>query len=184
MIQVYRDTNIIDDLIPGVTLNLAGESDEPVTLDVKRDEVAINETIIEFVGYYNRLLTQIDILSRNDPAVIEEALYLTEQEQEEAAKNLGLLQGELGLNQMKSRLRTIMQSPYKTSSGRELSMLAQIGVSTDANKLGSSATLDSSKLRGYLEIDEEKLSEALSNFPEAVHELFGNYTDGDFIVDS
>jgi len=183
-VEVYRETNVIDDLIPGVTLDLLGESDEPVTLEVKRDEATINETIIEFVGHYNRLLTQIDILSRNDPAVIEQALYLTEQEQEEAAKNLGLLQGELGLSQLKRRLRTIMQSPYKTSSGRELTMLAQIGVSTDANKLGTSVTLDSSKLRGYLEIDEEKLGGALSNFPEAVRELFGSDTDGDFVVDS
>lgn len=183
-VEVYRETNVIDDLIPGVTLNLAGESNEPVTLEVRRDEVAINETIIEFVGYYNRLLTQIDILSRNDPAIIEQALYLTEQEQEKAAKNLGLLQGELGLNQMKSRLRTIMQSPYKTRSGRELTVLAQIGISTDANKLGTSVTLDRGKLRGYLEIDEEKLGGALSNFPEAVRELFGSDTDGDFIVDS
>jgi flagellar hook-associated protein 2 len=183
-VEVHRETNIVDDLIPGVTLNLVGESNEPITLDVRRDEELINETIIEFIGHYNRLLTQIDILSRNDTAVIEQALYLTEQEQETAAKNLGLLQGELGLNQMKSRLRTIMQSPYKTSSGREVSMLAQIGISTDANKLGTSATLDRSKLRGYLEIDEGKLEGALSNFPEAVRELFGSDTDGDFIVDS
>ena len=183
-VEVYRETNVIDDLIPGVTLNLVGESDEPVTLDVKRDEETIKETVIQFVGYYNRLLNQIDILSRNDPAVIEQALYLTEQEQEKAAENLGLLQGELGLSQMKNRLRTIMQSPYKTSSGRDLTMLAQIGISTDANKLGTSASLNGSKLRGYLEIDEEKLAGALNNFPEAVRELFGSDTDGDFIVDS
>jgi flagellar hook-associated protein 2 len=183
-VEVYRETNLIDDLIPGVTLELIGESEDPVTLNVETDEKAIKEKIIEFVGHYNRLLTQIDILTRNDSAIIEEALYLTEEEQQKAARNLGLLQGELGLSQLKNRLRTIMLSPYKTRVGRDLTLLAQIGISTDASKLGTSATLERSKLRGYLEIDEEKLEAAFNRFPEAIRELFGYDTDGDFIVDS
>ena len=44
-------------------------------------------------------------------------------------------------------------------------MLAQIGISTDANKLGTSVTLDRGKLRGYLEIDEEKLGGGIKQFP-------------------
>ena len=61
-INVVRDTNDIDDLIPGVTLNLVSESEQPVDLMVKRDIDTIMDSLITFVGNYNQLLTKVDIL--------------------------------------------------------------------------------------------------------------------------
>ncbi len=183
-IEVKRGSNTIDDLIPGVTLTLLAESDEPVGVSIKRDIESISSDVIEFVGRYNRLLTYIDILSRSDPTIVEDALHLTEDEKEQATDNVGMLRGDMRLDQLKSRLRTIMISPHKTRTGRELSLMAQVGIATDAAGPGSGPVLDRDKLRGYLDINDEKFEEALSRHPEGVKDLFGYDTDGDFVIDS
>ena len=64
--------------------------------------------------------------------------------------------GDISLMQLKNSLQDIMMNPYPTSLGRDMRLLAQIGISTDARALGS-LTLDKTRLRGYLEIDEPKL---------------------------
>ena len=76
-----------------------------------------------------------------------------------------------------------MMNPYPTAKGRELALLAQIGIATDVRAPGS-ATIDKTRLRGYLEVDEASLTSAIEKFPDAVKELFGNDTDGDLVVNA
>jgi len=179
-IKVTRDSNTIDDLIPGITLNLHKPSVEPVTLSVESDKKSIKESIITFIGHYNRLLAEIHILTSNDDGVIEEIEYFTEDDKEKAYERLGLFQGDITLMQLKNRLQRIMMDPYETSYGRELSLLAQIGISTKVRGFG----FDNTRLRGYLEIDEEKLDGAIESKHEGIQELFGKDSDGDLIIDT
>jgi len=180
-ITITRDTNEIDDLIPGVNITLKSESDEPVKLNIEVDREGIKEAIIEFVGFYNQLITQIDILTRNDTGIIENTYFLEDSDRELAEQNLGILQGDITLSQMKSRLRTIISESYFTSG--DLRLLAQIGISTDATQPGSGTGLNINKLRGYLEIDETKFDEVLEREPELIKELFGMDSDGDYVID-
>lgn len=182
-VRVTRDTNSIDDLIPGVTLELRAPSDEEATLTVEPDREQVKNAIIEFVGYYNQLMREINILTRSDPTVIQEIEYFTDEEREAAQDRLGLLQGDSTLNRLKSRLQTTMMNPYRTDAGRELSLLAQLGISTNASAVAS-ASIDASRLRGYLEINERVLDDTLAGQFEAVRQLFGRDTDGDLVVDS
>ncbi|MBN2050829.1 MAG: flagellar filament capping protein FliD [Spirochaetales bacterium] len=181
-IQVVRETNSIDDLIPGVTLNLKKASDDPVSLEIEPDRESVKEQLITFVGYYNQLLATIQILTSSDEEVIDEISYFTDEEREAAEEQLGLYQGDTTLLQLKSRLQTIMMNAYETSAGRELALLSQIGIAT--NVKGLSGGFDSSRLRGYLEIDEKTLDAALESNLEAVAQLFGRDTDNDLIVDA
>ena len=181
-IEVVRKGNVIDDLIPGVTLNLLNPSDKKITLSVEPDREGIKESIINFIGHYNRLLAEINILTSRDANVIEEIGYFTDTEREKAGERLGAFQGESTLTQMRSRLQTIMMNPYTTSLERELSLLAQIGISTNATR--GAAGYDASRLRGYLEMNEETFDAALLTKLNAVRELFGNDTDGDLVIDS
>jgi flagellar hook-associated protein 2 len=182
-VEVARGTNTIEDLIPGVNVTLLSESEQSVALAIQRDTEIAKDAIIEMVGFYNQLLTRIDILTRNDSSVIEDAFFLSEEERDEAESHLGILQGDITLSQLKSRLRTVMLSPYPTTGGSELSLLAQLGISTNTARPGTAA-IDKSRLRGYLEIDESKLDEGLAKHPDWVKELFGRDTDGDFAIDS
>lgn len=93
-----------------------------------------------------------------------------------------MFQGDYTFTQMKNRLQQIAMASYPTSMGRELNLLAQIGIST--NSAGFGGSIDRTKLRGYLEINENKLDEALKDRIPAIKELFGKDTNDDLIVDS
>jgi len=86
--------------------------------------------------------------------------------------------------QLKDSLQRVMMNPYRTEGGRELSLFVQIGISTDTRKPSSAATLDKTRLRGYLEIDESQLDSAIAAHTDWIKELFGYDTDGDLVVDS
>ncbi|MDR1238648.1 MAG: flagellar filament capping protein FliD [Treponema sp.] len=182
-IEIRRPVNNIDDLIPGVTLTVKGVSDRPVTLGIQPDREGVKDAIISLAGNYNRLMAEINVLTRNDSRVIEELTYLSADEREEMTKRLGTFSGDSTLNQFKNTLQRAASSPYPTSAERELALLAQIGVGTDVRRSGG-GTYDPSRLRGYLEIDEKALDAALAAKLPAIQQLFGSDSNGDLIIDS
>ena len=183
-IEVTRTKNDIDDLVPGVTLNLKSAGEKPVRLDVAPDREAAKEAVIAFVGNYNRLMADINILSRPDERLISEISYFTEEEKKTAKDRLGLFQGDSTLGLLRTSLQRTMMEPYETAAGAELALLSQVGVATDARRPGGGAGFDAARMRGYLEIEEDLLDKALAERFDAVKQLFGNDTDGDLIADS
>lgn len=181
-IEVVRPTNAISDLVEGVTLNLRGTSTVPVEVTVEPDREAVTDSLIQFVFYYNELVREINVLTRNERAIVDELTNLTNDERDEVLERLGLMQGNLALNSLKSRLQTIMMNPYPTDEGSRLALLAQLGIST--NETGPGSGFDASRLRGYLEMNPRDVEAALlSSFP-AVRQLFGSDTNGDRAVDT
>jgi flagellar hook-associated protein 2 len=182
-IDVKRSTNAIDDLLPGVTLALKAPSDGPVELSIKHDVEGIKKQVMSLVGTYNQIITNIDVLTRKDDTIISDDISLTDDEKTKAKANLGLFMGDLSLQQLKNSMQQVMMNPYPTSLGHDLSLLAQIGISTDTRAPGA-ASIDKTRLRGYLELDDAKLGAAIDAHPEAVKQLFGNDTTGDLVVDA
>ncbi|GHU88950.1 flagellar hook-associated protein 2 [Spirochaetia bacterium] len=183
-IEIKRPTNTIDDLIPGVTITAKGSSDRPVNLGIQPDREQIKESIISLVGNYNRLIAEVNVVTRNDAQIIEELSYLSDDERNEMKKRQGAFSGDITLNQFKSSLQRAVTTPYLTQSEQDLALLAQIGIGTDVRRSGAGAGYDASRLRGYLEIDEKTLDGALETKLSAIQQLFGYDTDGDLIVDS
>ena len=182
-IAVKRGTNVINDLLPGVTLTLKAANPSPVELAIKHDVEGIKKQVLNLVGSYDGIITDIDVLTRRDDTVISDAAYMSDDEKTKARANLGLFMGDLSLAQLKGSMQNVMMNPYPTSLGQDLSLLAQVGISTDTRSPGSSA-IDRTRLRGYLEVDEPKLTAAIAQHAEALRELFGNDTTGDLVVDS
>ncbi len=180
-IQVKREKNNVEDLIPGVTLHLHDSTEKHEKITIKPNTEAAKNSIIEFVAKYNRLIAQINILTQIQPEVIEELGYLSEEEKADAEKKLGIMYGDSSLSSFKGSLRQIVNEPYKPNEDAPIFMLSQMGIST---KSDSSGGIDRSRLRGYLEIDEKKLDETLKNDMEAVKFFFGFDSDGDILVDS
>jgi flagellar hook-associated protein 2 len=199
-IEVTRGDNQIKDMIPGVTLELHSPSDKPVKLTIEPDRKAIKDALIAFVGNYNQLLAWVNILttrsetttavavndnnatSTANDQIIQELDYFTDDEKKTAQKRLGMMQGDFTLTSLKSSLQGIMMNAYPTDSGGQLSMLSQIGISTDTRR--GSTGVDQSRLRGYLEADETALDNALKTNIAPIKQLFGNDTNGDLIVDN
>jgi len=181
-IEMTRPTNTITDLISGVTLNVRGSSDRPVELKVSADFEAVKDAIISMVGNYNRLMAEVNILTRADDRLVDELSYLTKDEAADMKKRLGSFSGDSTLNSLKSNLQRTVSAPYPTSLERELALLSQIGISTNVRQQGG--TFDASKLRGYLEIDEKVLDAAIETKLMAIKQLFASSTTGDIIADT
>ena len=179
-IEVIRPSNTIDDLIPGVTLNLQRSSETPVRLDVEPNREAAKEAIIELVGTYNLLLTELNVLGRNEPSIIEEISFrLSDEEKKTYTERLGIFQGDSTLSQIRSRLQSIMMGVWPTREGP--AVLSSFGISTDSRRGGG---YDASRLRGYLEIEEKTLDAALQADFRKVRDSFGFDSDGDLLIDS
>jgi flagellar hook-associated protein 2 len=183
-IEIKRPSNDIDDLIPGVTLITRAPSDRPVTLNIEPDREAVKDAIISMVGNYNRLMAELNVITRNDDKVVQELSYMTAEEQADLRKRLGVFNGDSMLNQFKNKLQQAVTGAYPTMEEQDLSMLVQIGVGTDVRRAGASTGYDVSRLRGYLEIDEKILDTALQTKLSSIQQLFGYDTNGDLIVDS
>ena len=182
-IEVLRDSNEIDDLIPGVTLELLRSSpEEPIEVDVQPDRETAKDSIIQFIGYYNQVVRDINIYTRSEQSLIDQIEYFDEEERATMKERLGIFQGESSLNQLRSQMQTIMMNPYETGPSDKYRLLAKIGISTNAS--GTGGEYDTTRLRGYLEIDEAVLDEALASDFESVGRLFGTDTDGDLVVDT
>ncbi|MDC7228022.1 MAG: flagellar filament capping protein FliD [Spirochaetales bacterium] len=181
-IEIIRNSNTIDDLVPGVTLTLRGEDEEPIDLTISPDNELVKDSIISFFGNYNRIQADLAILTSNDATVISEIDYFTEDEVQKANERLGYFQGDSTLIQMKSRLQLIMMEAYSSPTDDTLRLLSQIGISTNSSGFG--AGLNNSKLRGYIEINEDTLDSILETNIRGVKDLFGLDTDGDLVIDN
>jgi flagellar hook-associated protein 2 len=182
-IEMIRPSNTISDIIPGVTVTARAPSDRPVTLNVTTNLEAVKDAVIGMVGNYNRLMAEVNVLTRSDERLVDELTYLNADEAANMKKRLGAFSGDSTLNQFKSNLLRTATAPYPTGMERDLSMLAQIGISTNTRSSGG-AGYDPSRLRGYLEIDEKTLDAALETKLPAIKQLFGSDTSGDLIVDT
>jgi flagellar hook-associated protein 2 len=181
-VPVTRSSNTIDDLIEDATITVQGESTRPVTVRVKPDIETAKNSVIEFIGNYNQLIRDINILTRTNEQIVEEISYFDQEQTEDAKEKLGLFQGEMVLSQLQSRLQTIMMNPHPTGP-QGYRLLAEIGISTNASGVNT-GNVRRSRLRGYLEIDEEKLDAALKKDFSSVAKLFGSDRNQDQVPDS
>jgi flagellar hook-associated protein 2 len=181
-IEVVRPENTISDLVEGVTLTLRAPSAGPVEITVEPDREAVTDSLIQFIFYYNELIREINILTRSEQAIVDELTNLSSEEREEALDKLGRMQGNLALNSLKTRMQRIMMDPYPTEAGRELTLLAQMGISS--NETGFGGGFQASRLRGYLEMNPQDVDAALRARFDAVRQLFGSDSDGDRAIDT
>lgn len=150
------------------------------SISIKPDTETAKNAIIEFVAKYNRLLAEINIVTSNQPAIIDEIGYFTDDERKTAEENLGALFGDTTLSSLKNNLRQIVSNVYRKNADTAIRSLIQIGIST---KSDTSAGLNDARLRGYLEIDEKTLDNALKNSMDDIRYLFGYDTDNDILID-
>ena len=183
-IEIKRSSNEISDLIPGVTVIARAPTEKPVTLNIEPDRDAIKEAVVTLVGNYNRLMAELNVLTRNDDRVLQEITYLTADEKAEMKERLGAFSGDMTLIQFKNRLQQAVTAAYLTEAENELSMLIQLGIGTDLRRAGATTGYDPAQLRGYLEIDEKALDAALMKDLRYIQQLFGYDTTGDLIADS
>lgn len=181
-ITLSRPSNNIDDVVPHITLHVHEKTDKTATVKIEPDTESAKDAIITFVGKYNQTIAEINILTTNKPEVISELDYLSKDEQEEAKEKLGMFQSENSLRTGKTNLMQIVSGNYKFLDSAQITMLSQIGVSTNASG-GTRGGYNPSQMRGYLEVDEKKLDQSLASNLNDIKNIFGYDSDGDLIID-
>jgi len=149
---ITSSTNIITDVISGVTINLKKvESGKTVDLNISRDLDSIKSSVQDFIDGYNKILG-----------------YINEQfAWDEETQSAGLLSGDGTLSSIKSGLQNIVISMIKDLP-TDMNALSLIGINSDNN--------------GILSIDDDDFTKALVDDFNGVRRIFaaeGTTTDGD-----
>lgn len=136
--NIGKSSNIVGDVIQGVTLNLLRPSaaNTPATLTVARDTSAIQSSIEGFVKVYNDLSKTIKDLTAYDPATRQGAA----------------LQGDATMLSVMSQIRRTMAG---TLTGGAYASLSQVGVSFQQD---GSLALDANKLKNAMNTNFDDIS--------------------------
>ena len=138
-LSIRRDTNNIDDVLTGVTLDLNNVSSGSRVFSITQDVSAAEADVRSFIDGFNVLKSTINLYTNFDPETGES----------------GALSGDFTASNIINQVRRITTENFADLSGPFQSM-ADLGVGTEI-------------VMGTLSLDEEKLQEALaSNFDNVV----------------
>jgi len=148
-ITVHKASNTINDLIPGVTLNIINpDSNNIIKLDVTRDTRSVMTAVQDFITQYNDLSDTISKQYNLDPTTGEG----------------GPLFGDWDLQQLQM---TLMNSVTKSVVGADpkYGSMAAVGITMDT--------------QGDLTMDEAQFTKALQAAPDQVSKLFASGMQSD-----
>src|SRR6266542_752429 len=132
---LYSNSNSISNVVPGVSLTLAGTGNTTVT--VAQDTATATNNVQAFVAQFNQLVDLIDQQTAYDPAT----------------KKGAVLNGDSSVQTLEGQLRTLVTSAAPGLGGQYTS-LASLGIST--GKVGSAIGTTN-----HLSVDTAKLTAAL-----------------------
>ncbi len=135
-------SNVLDNVIQGVTIDLKQTSTTPITLTISRDTETIEKTVTEFVTAYNAM---IDKLARYDAYNIE-------------TQRATSLFGDQTIGSLRNNLRRIVQGTPDGAAG-SLTRLFQVGITVQN---GTKLQFDPAKFRSALEQDPESVDTLFS----------------------
>lgn len=144
---IERSGNTVDDVLPGVTLDL--NSAGTTTVAISRDTTDLKTKVKELVKQYNELVAKVQ----------DETKYDAE------TKTAGILMGEYVVNYVRQTLRLpLVESASGFATGLDpYTLPGELGLSLDS--------------KGMLELDEEKLDDAISdNYPAVLNLLGADYS--------
>ena len=117
-LTITRESNRIEEVVPGVTLNLlSADVGKPISIVVAPDTAGIQEKIQDFVNAYNEFKKFSDDLTS----------YNSESDQ------AGLLLGDSTIRGIQSQVRSMISQPIAGLSGTQYRSLTELGVNTDRN---------------------------------------------------
>lgn len=145
-VSITKSSNIITDVIQGVTLTLKNTTTTPASLTVARDTSAVVKAATGVVDTYNAMANQLKSRSAFGTATTPG----------------GALAGDGTIRLMQQQLRGILGSPATPASGGSLTMLAQAGITYQTD--------------GTLRLDSGKLVTEMANNFSDVNNLFSSAT--------
>lgn len=151
-IAVSKPTNVVNDVVPGVTLTLNKTNVGNATnLAVAKDTASVKASIQEFVDGYNKLSTSLKNLSKYD----------------EATKKGAVLNGDSAVRSIQSQMRGIITGSL-SGGASALTRLNSVGV--EMQKDGT-LTLNATKLQTAIDTQFDQLPGLFSDSGKATDSL-------------
>lgn len=170
-ISITRNSNTIEDAIPGVTLTLSKTqeaTESPVTVNVTNDVEGIRAEIENFINSYNEVLDFI-----KDNTTVDSATY-------ERAK----LSGDFSVTNLRFQLRNALAEPVSGLEAGFPTILTELGIATDRD--GKLSISDSDKLDDFIgqNLDQvEALFNSADGYAGRLTALLDEMTSGDGILE-
>lgn len=175
-----RPSNIISDIIPGVTLELQQEKKKNVSIQIKPDIELIKDTIVQWVVSYNTIMEEIFTFTTIPLSQIGKMKPLHQRQEDEEDLKEGTFYGNSTLISFKDRLRRMIGSVYNYTD-TSITLLDQIGIYV---RRRSEMNNDPDSLRkGTLSLNTTELEQALNENFEDVQSLFAVDTDNNSVGD-
>ena len=164
-IDVVQSSNVVNNMIPGLTFTLLGSSSAPVTLSLASDPSQLSSALQDFVTKYNSLQTEI---------------------QSQTGTSGGALAGNTILNQVQNALRQL--TSYTTPTG-SVQSLADLGIEfsstgvatlnpTTFSSLSSAQINDAFQYLGSATSGLGRFSASLAQFSDPVNGLIQSEMSG------
>ncbi|RMF44522.1 MAG: hypothetical protein D6751_08960 [Deltaproteobacteria bacterium] len=158
-IDIYSDSNVFTDAIPGVTFTLdqADNGATTSTLSVTLDTDGAKQKIKDFVSSYNKIMTFVSSQSAGE------------------GKSAGLLAGDAGMNSIKRRLQNLLTSVVNT--GGTYQSLADLGLETQRD---GTLEINDSQLSNALTTDIDSVTSLLAGngTVEGIAQIFETALEG------
>lgn len=158
-IALTRSSNTLDGVVQGVKIDLKTTSAVAVTLNVSKDNDAIEKKVNEFVSAFNDLVTRIEFQTRYD----------------DATKKSGPLIGDSTALQLRAELYRVVQNKSIGASGT-FARLTDVGIKVGK---GGKLDVDIEKFRAAMEQDPssvESLFAMKTSTPTTTIDLGGGIT--------
>jgi flagellar hook-associated protein 2 len=153
-VEVQRDSNTVDDLITGVTLNLQSEGDSTVTISSNVDDMV--NSVKKFVADYNQMISNLQSLTAYD----------------KDSGNVGLFQGDSDFTMLSSKFSNDIFGVVMSSQGTATDLN---GNEYTTNTVFTAADVGFSMDKsGMISFDEDKFKEAYDKDPDLTNRLFGS----------
>lgn len=144
-INVESDSNDVDDIIKGATINLKNASSEEVKISVEQDTDAIKKKIQEIIDAYNSIRDFVD----------ENTQRATSEDEDEED---GALAGDMTVSSILNTISSAFRQQFTDATGKYKNLIS-IGIKTDYQT-------------GNFTIDSDALDKALKTNIEDVISLF------------
>lgn len=141
---ISASSNTVDDILPGLTLDLHEASDEVITVTVDRDTETIVEAVKRFVTTFNDAVGRID-----------EYDYFNVETEEK-----GILLGDPLTSRVRAALFSTLRKPAEGVDGA-YRFLTQVGIKVGS---GGQVQFDEEKFRSAYELDPQGVEELFTAF--------------------
>lgn len=154
--SITRDSNLIDDVVSGMTFNLVDTGETDITVTNNAD--ATVESLEEIVTAYNEI---VEYINEND-------LVDRVEDGDDVDNTYGSLAKTRIDNDFLSEFRTALASA-EASSGTSVTSMSELGLKTNRD--------------GTISIDEEQLKDAVASDPSGATQVLNNWADSASGVD-